>query len=155
MSFSSYHLWLPWQQSASYLGSLFIDFEPGIHYPQCQMQSGTTGINTIRIYNPYKQSLDHDPDGIFVRRWVPELKDVELEQFFKPAAIARKTSYPSLIVDERESRLMAAKKIHALKQNEIFQKESKKIFLKHGSRKKNSQNKRVSNSAKTQQSFDF
>ena len=155
MSFSSYHLWLPWQQSASYLASLFVDFEPGIHYPQCQMQSGTTGINTIRIYNPFKQSIDHDPDAIFIKRWVPELKEVEPENLFKPAPILKKTGYPSLIVEEKESRLKAAEKIHSLKKVSTFQKESKKIFLKHGSRKKNFKNKKTSKLVEIQQSFDF
>ncbi len=155
MSFSSYHLWLPWQQSASYLASLFIDFEPGIHYPQCQMQSGTTGINTIRIYNPFKQSVDHDPDGIFIKKWIPELRDIEPENFSKPSLIAKKTGYPSLIVDEKESRQKAAEKIYRLKQNGTFQKEARKIFLKHGSRKRNFQKRKAPKLIEQQKSFEF
>lgn len=38
-----------------------------------QMQSGTTGINTMRVYNPVKQDYDQDPAGRFVRAFVPEL----------------------------------------------------------------------------------
>jgi len=49
MSFASYNLWLPWQDSGSELANKFVDYEPGIHWNQCQMQSGTTSINTNRI----------------------------------------------------------------------------------------------------------
>ena len=76
MSFASYHLWLDWQKPALYLATLFTDYEPGIHYSQAQMQSGTTGINSIRIYNPIKQGIDHDPDGLFIRHWIPELRNI-------------------------------------------------------------------------------
>ena len=84
MSFASYHLWLHWKQCAEYLATLFIDFEPGIHYSQSQMQSGTTGINSIRIYNPIKQGKDHDPDGIFIRKWVPELSCIQSDNIHTP-----------------------------------------------------------------------
>ena len=40
------------------------------------MQSGVTGINTLRIYNPIKQSIDHDVKGEFIKKWVCELKNV-------------------------------------------------------------------------------
>ena len=76
VSFASYNLWLDWRMTSKFLSKYFIDYEPGIHYNQFQMQSGVTGINAIRIYNPIKQQADHDPDGLFVKEWIPELKDV-------------------------------------------------------------------------------
>lgn len=76
LSFASHHLWIDWRDSGLHLARQFVDYEPGIHWSQCQMQSGTTGINTIRIYNPIKQGLDHDPEGMFLGHWLPELAAV-------------------------------------------------------------------------------
>lgn len=75
-SVASYHLWLDWRVTGPVLARRFTDYEPGIHWPQVQMQSGTTGINIPRIYNPVKQGLDQDPTGAFTRRWLPELAEV-------------------------------------------------------------------------------
>jgi deoxyribodipyrimidine photo-lyase len=75
-SVASYHLWLDWRVSGQHLARMFTDYEPGIHWPQVQMQSGTTGINIPRIYNPVKQGQDQDPTGAFTRAWVPELAEV-------------------------------------------------------------------------------
>ena len=76
VSFASYQLWLDWKKTSKFLAKKFTDYEPGIHYPQIQMQSGTTGINTIRMYSVIKQSYDQDPKGIFIKRWVPELRNL-------------------------------------------------------------------------------
>ena len=146
MSFASNHLWLPWRPTAVHLAKHFLDFEPGIHFSQCQMQSGTTGINTIRIYSPAKQVIDHDPTGMFIRKYVPELAQVPDKYLPEPhrmpmdvqsqAGCIVGRDYPLPIVDHRKAYKSAQEKIFAIRQTASAIEESKRVFVKHGSRKK-------------------
>ena len=147
VSFASYNLWIDWRVTSKYLSKYFIDYEPGIHYNQFQMQSGVTGMNAIRIYNPIKQQKDHDPEAKFVRTWVPELKNVPLEYIQYPHLLSEKMQkktgclidvhYPSPIVDLKISTLKAKKTIYGIRATQKAKFESKKAFIKHGSRRKN------------------
>lgn len=136
MSFASHHLWLDWRKSSHHLARMFVDYEPGIHYSQVQMQSATTGINAIRIYNPIKQSQDHDPEGVFIKKWLPQLKDVPQYAIHQPwefPLLVENCRQP--IIDEQEARKKAAKVLYGIRKDLGHKNEAQKIVKKHGSRK--------------------
>ena len=137
MSFASYHLWLDWRVTGRHLARQFTDFEPGIHWPQTQMQSGTTGMNTIRVYNPIKQGQDQDPDGVFTRRWLPELADVPDALLQTPWMWdgAGRLAYPPPIVDQKEAARLAKDRIYALRKTVYRGAETARVIEKHASRK--------------------
>jgi deoxyribodipyrimidine photo-lyase len=137
MSFASYHLWLPWRDSGLHLARKFVDYEPGIHWPQVQMQSGTTGINAMRIYNPVKQGYDHDPEGSFVRSYVPELNIVPSAFIHEPWRWdgAADLCYPAPIVDNVAAAKAAREALHAIRKGADHKAGARKIVAKHGSRK--------------------
>jgi deoxyribodipyrimidine photo-lyase len=146
VSFSSYHLWLHWRRPSIWLAKHFLDFEPGIHFTQFQMQSGTTGINSIRMYSPAKQVSDHDPEGVFVRKWVPELADVPKKYLPNPEKMPEDLQreigcvigedYPAPIVDHLERYREARSRIWAIKKTPEAKAEADRLYQKHGSRRR-------------------
>ena len=140
MAVASYHLWLDWRAPGLHLARQFTDYEPGIHWPQVQMQSGTTGINTVRIYNPVKQGLDQDPNGVFIRRWVPELAAIDDRFVHEPwkapdAGAVLGRVYPHPMIDHLAAARAARDAIWAARRGPAFRSEANAIQVKHGSRK--------------------
>lgn len=138
VSFASYHLCLDWRQTAPYLAGLFTDYEPGIHYAQMQMQSGVTGMNAIRIYSPLKQSIEHDPQGHFIRRYVPELAAVSPQWIHEPWRMNQPVSgYPAPIVAHQEAIKKARALLAERRGAEDFRAKAKQMHQKLGSRQRN------------------
>ncbi|MGM0480532.1 MAG: FAD-binding domain-containing protein [Pseudomonadota bacterium] len=141
VSFLTHHLAIDWRCGVQHLARLFLDFEPGIHYAQFQMQAGVTGINTIRIYNPVKQGQDKDPEGQFIIRWCPELAQLPSafvhqpwlltpmeEQLydFKPG-----TDYPALIVDLEASARQARERLWSWRKKTEVKANKQEILKRH------------------------
>jgi deoxyribodipyrimidine photo-lyase len=153
VSFATYNLWLDWKRIAPHLARLFLDYEPGIHYPQLQMQSGTTGINAMRVYSVTKQGKDQDPTGVFVRKYVSELQSVPDDYIHEPwkmsVALQKKHgveigiggTYPKPIINEQETARVAKQRVSEVRNMNETKQQAGKVYEKHGSRTFRNQNR--------------
>lgn len=145
VSVAAYPLWLHWRPVGLWLARQFLDYEPGIHWSQMQMQAGTTGINTIRVYNPIKQAQDHDPHGVFVSRWLPALRRVPDAWLFEPwrmppdvqarCGVRVRQDIATPMVDLASATRAAKARMHALRAQEPVRAAKAAIVEKHGSRR--------------------
>ena len=141
VSFAAFNLWQNWKNFSHFLARKFLDYEPGIHYSQIQMQSAVTGINTVRIYNPIKNSKLLDPEGKFIKKWVSELKSVPKEYIHEPWKMTKieqemynfsiSDNYFSPIIDIEQSRKNASEKIWKIRKGSKSIIHAKKIIKKH------------------------
>ena len=146
MSIACYPLWLDWQQPAQRLAQLFVDYEPGIHYPQAQMQAGATGINVLRMYNPTQQAIKLDPNGVFIRRWLPELKNVPDTFIHQPwlmnqrqqqaCGVFMERDYPAPVVNFEQAIRYARSQLKGITKAPEFRQHASRIGHKHGSRQR-------------------
>jgi deoxyribodipyrimidine photo-lyase len=144
VSFACYQLWCDWRPVARYLATQFLDYEPGIHYPQVQMQAGVTGINALRIYSPSKQVADHDPEGEFIKAYLPALAGVPSGYLAQPHTMPPLLQamvgcvigqdYPAPIVDPASAYHTAKQLAFEAKRSPQVRAEAQQVYQKHGSR---------------------
>jgi deoxyribodipyrimidine photo-lyase len=134
VSFACYGLHLSWKKIHPPLARLFLDYEPGIHLAQIQMQAGVIGFNTIRVYSPAKQFIDQDPDAKFVKQWIPELESrtvVEIANFEKSFF----EYYHRPCIDFQSRTRKMKDQIFTIRRSSAGKRATLEVLEKHGSRK--------------------
>jgi len=141
VSFFTHHLWQPWQDAVSHLAKQFLDFEPGVHYSQIQMQAAETGSHTIQVYDPVKESYDHDPESLFIKDWIPELRSLPVlycHEPWKMTPVEQKIygfqygrTYPEKIVDLEKTGRYAIQTLSEFRKRPDVQREAERINRKH------------------------
>jgi len=166
VSVAAYPLWLHWRPVGEWLATQFLDYEPGIHWSQLQMQSGTTGINTTRVYNPIKQAQDHDPYGKFVRRWLPHMRHVPDTWLFEPWLMPEQQKNNLVLsghiveplVDLAAATRESKQRLYAVRKKPEIIEGKKAVIDKHASRKSMQSRKKIISARRVNESqlgFDF
>lgn len=143
------------------------------------MQSGTTGINTTRVYNPVKQAQDHDPQGHFVRQWLPALQQVPDTWLFEPWRMPHTmqthlgvfvskdiggdatSTLPHPLIDLAQATREAKQRLHSRRQTDAVKAAKKAVVDKHASRQNWGGRSNASRTSATKQTdkhqlgFDF
>ena len=167
VSVAAYPLWLDWRPVGQWLATQFLDYEPGIHWSQLQMQSGTTGINTTRVYNPIKQAQDHDPHGVFVRHWLPHMRRVPDAWLFEPwrmppevqrhCGLTVGVDIPEPVVDLAQATRRAKAALHARRAEPEVRAGKRAVIEQHASRRvrTSARTTRTPPASTSQLGFDF
>jgi deoxyribodipyrimidine photo-lyase len=139
-SFACHLLHLDWKLIDKHMAQLYTDYEPGIHLSQLQMQAGVVGINTVRIYSPTKQIIDQDPDTVFIKKWIPELRAFSPKEIIDHREKAL-GNYPGQLVEWKAASSVMRKRIYAIRRTKNYKEIASQVYDKHGSRRATSKRK--------------
>lgn len=120
-SYLTKNLLIDWKWGEKYFASKLIDYDPAQNNGGWQWSASVgTDPRPLRIFNPYTQASEYDPQGTYIHMWVKELRDVDAKKLTDGktqdfSALAKE--YPSPLVDQKESYHRAQKVYREAKQN--------------------------------------
>ncbi len=105
-SFVSKDLQLDWRLGEEHFAQYLMDYELASNNGGWQWASsvGTDAQPYFRVFNPYLQSEKFDPQGDYIRRYVPELRHLKGKDIHNPEGLLRPSDYPQPIVDHAVAR---------------------------------------------------
>ncbi|WP_404415437.1 deoxyribodipyrimidine photo-lyase [Marinospirillum sp.] len=119
--FLSKHLLIDWRLGEAYFAEKLVDWDLAANNGgwQWAASTGTDAVPYFRLFNPYSQSQRFDPEGEFIRRWVPELKHLNSKQIHQPPVdktdLFAESSYPQPIIDLKAARERVMQAFQAIK----------------------------------------
>lgn len=108
-SFLTKDLLLDWRLGEEHFAQYLMDYEMASNVGgwQWAASTGTDAQPWFRIFNPTTQSERFDPQGLYIKRYMPELKNIPVEEIHAPSGLFRSNNYPAPIVDHKQSRELA------------------------------------------------
>ena len=115
-SFLIKHLLIDWREGEAWFWDTLTDADEASNPGNWQWSagSGADAAPFFRVFNPIAQAERFDPDGDYVRRWIPELKDVPAKAIHRPWEADVK-AYPKPIVQHEEARARALEAFKAMR----------------------------------------
>ncbi len=127
-SFACKDLWLDWKKVHRFFSRKFVDAELSsmIGGVQWAYSIGTDAQPFFRVFNPWTQGEKYDPDGTYIRKFIPELEEVPDKYIHRPYKMSEETQksskcilgddYPYPIVDHDEKRKESIEKFRKIKE---------------------------------------
>ena len=108
-SFLVKHLGIDWRKGERYFATKLVDYDPCNNNGgwQWSASTGTDAQPYFRIFNPWTQNKNHDPECIYVRRWIPELNKVPIKHILRWSEHYKdhpETQYPEPVVEHETAR---------------------------------------------------
>ncbi len=97
---------IDWRKGEQYFASRLVDYDPAVNNGNWQW-TASTGCDAqpyFRIFNPWNQQVKFDKDCEYVRRWIPELREIPVKSIHKWFSEHGKydVSYPAPMCDHKE-----------------------------------------------------